>query len=503
MTKTVTTLDSTLHSFEQLSYLEISSTNVTGGMPANWGSPHGFQKLQVLYFEDNLQLEGTLPESWASPGSFPNLHEMVITNTSIGGTIPANWGVSQYFLHLQLLSLGSSNLQGSIPVFNNTALAGLDLNDCKLNGSLDIFWSSSAPLQAVSLSSNHISGSLPDVQGTLSKLTLLDLRDNHMTETLPLSWLQEGNLLSHVSVLDVGEVWLRSVDLTGWRQQLCLQKKLYDLDVTGHQAKLLPVARRKWESYENNFNYNVDDDFDDVNISAWLKEDTAVSQWTLGYLVQDTNNQLTSVKDICANDGSSHVLVSVWLSFLGSCLFVLGVYVCLQRRQLHGSIHPVMWRQNLLYFGKAVEALYEVCYGLGGLAFYYYDLITSIIVLAQVWGKWPAGALIAILLVHFALTGAIFAFHGIYRLLDLQYDLSETGLRLSFLIGTLSLLCSPLMIPVVLLLDTCTFIRKVFLFTKRVVGPPGLLWSRHRFVVASRLYCCLNSVKPKSCQPLN
>ncbi len=132
---------------------------------------------------------------------------------------------------------------------------------------------------------------------------------------------------------------------------------------------------------------------------------------------------------------------------------------------------------------------------LGGLAFYYYDLITSIVVLAQVWGKWPAGALIAIFLVHFAMTGIIVAFHGIYRLFDLQYDLSETGLRLSFLVATLSLLCSPLMIPIVLLLDTCTFIRQVFLFTKRVVGPPGLQWLRHKVVVASRLHCCSDSVK--------
>jgi len=50
------------------------------------------------------------------------------------------------------------------------------------------------------------------------------------------------------------------------------------------------------------------------------------------------------------------------------------------------------------------------------------------------------------------------------------------------------------MIPVVLLLDTCTFIRQVFMFTKRVVGPPGLQWLHHRFVFASRLHCCLDSV---------
>ena len=372
--------------FKQLTYLELSSIDVTGGLPAAWGSPHGFQKIRVLYCQDSVQLGGTLPESWASPDAFPNVQEMILYNSSIGGTIPASWGSPDGFPKLQRLNLGSSSLQGNIPAFNNAALAGLDLADCKLNGSLDMFWRSSAPMQAVSLSSNHISDSLPDVPGALRELTLLNLGDNQMTGTVPLSWLQEGNLLSHFSVLDVGDVWQRSVDLTGWRQQLCLQMNLYDLDVTGQQAKLLPDERQSWESYENSSNANA-------NISVWLQEGM-LSQWTLGYLVQNTNNQLTSVKDICANDDSSHVLL-----FFGWCL--VGA-ACLSWASMcaHSGVN-CMGQSNLCCGGiycmfAAVEALYEVCYGLGGLAFYYYDLITSIIVLAQVWGNWPASALMAI-----------------------------------------------------------------------------------------------------------
>ena len=472
--------------FQQLTYLEFSSIDVTGGLPAAWGSPHSFQQIQVLYCQDSVSLGGTLPESWASPGAFSNVQEMILYNSPIGGTIPASWGFPD--AKLQRLNLGSSSLQGNISAYYNATLAGLDLDDCKLDGSLGMFWSSSAPLQAVSLSGNHISGSLPDVPGALSELTLLDLRDNQLTGTLPLSWLQEGHLLLHVSVLDVGDVWQRSVDLTNWRQQLCLQMNLYDLDVTGQQARLLPDKRQSWEIYENNSNAG------NGNISDWLQEGMALSQYTLEYLVQTTNNQLTSVKDICANDDSSHILLIVCLVFGGSCLFVLAVYVGLQRYKLHGSGHPVLWR-HLLHVCEAIEALYEVCYGLGGLAFYYYALITSIIVLAQVWGKWPASALMAIFLVHFAINGIIVAFHGIYKLLDLQYDLSETGLRLPFLVVTLSLLCSPLMIPVVLRLDTCTFIRQVFLFPKHVVRLPGFRWLRSGFAVASRLQRCLDSVK--------
>ncbi|DBA84789.1 TPA: hypothetical protein ACH3X1_005828 [Trebouxia sp. C0004] len=64
----------------------------------------------------------------------------------------------------------------------------------------------------------------------------------------------------------------RSVDLTDWRQQLCLQMNLYDLDVTGQQAKLLPDELQSWESYEDNSNAN------DGNISDWLQEGMALSQ---------------------------------------------------------------------------------------------------------------------------------------------------------------------------------------------------------------------------------
>ena len=73
--------------------------------------------------------------------------------------------------------------------------------------------------------------------------------------------------------------------------------------------------------------------------------------------------------------------------------------------------------------------MYSMCSGLGGLAFYYDDLVSNIVVLAQVWSKWPASVLLAIFLFHFAMTGAIVAFHGFYWLVGLKYDLSATGPR--------------------------------------------------------------------------
>lgn len=64
--------------------------------------------------------------------------------------------------------------------------------------------------------------------------------------------------------------------------------------------------------------------------------------------------------------------------------------------------------------------------------------------------------------VHFATTGGIVAFHGFNGLGVVKHNVSDVGSRLHTAILVLSLLSSPLMIPVVLVLDTCAFVRQVF-----------------------------------------
>ena len=46
---------------------------------------------------------------------------------------------------------------------------------------------------------------------------------------------------------------------------------------------------------------------------------------------------------------------------------------------------------------------------------YYYDFMTSIIVLVQIWSYWPADILTVIFFLHFTLVGGVVAFHGIRR----------------------------------------------------------------------------------------
>ena len=49
---------------------------------------------------------------------------------------------------------------------------------------------------------------------------------------------------------------------------------------------------------------------------------------------------------------------------------------------------------------------------------------------------------------------------------------------------TFSLVVGPCLIPVILLLDTCAFVRRVLLCIKQVAQLPGFQWTRPAYSVA-------------------
>lgn len=216
-----------------------------------------------------------------------------------------------------------TRLHGALPSFNNNALKGVLVENCYFNLTLNAIWASSAPLEILSLSYNFISGSLPDKPDALSSLTFLDVNHNQMQGTLPLSWLQPGNLMSHISILNVGHVWEESQAHTDWKQQLCLKKALYDTDITGQRAAILPALKESLSAFAD---HTITAGVYNMDYSSWLQSGTALILETLSGLVHVTDNQLTSVKDICANRGSDKVLLIVWLVFLASALLIVAIY---------------------------------------------------------------------------------------------------------------------------------------------------------------------------------
>lgn len=185
---------------------------------------------------------------------------------------------------------------------------------------------------------------------------------------MPLSWLREGNVLSHVSYLDVAGAWPRSINQNNWRQQLCLNEDLYNADVTGQQLAVLPALQQRLLDEINAIN---------IDPNQWLQSGTDQAILTLQSALDTASNvyidnQLTSVTDICANHNANRVLLIVWLVFGGCCLFVTGVYLAARwHTKRHGSMQfgalsslvpaPV-W--------AVMYGMYDICQGLGGLAFY-------------------------------------------------------------------------------------------------------------------------------------
>ena len=267
---------------------------------------------------------------------------------------------------------------------------------------------------------------------------------------MPIAWLQEGEILSHVAHLDLGTIWDQSVVQADWRQEPCIQEPvLFYSDVTGQQASRLPLLQR-YMAYQKDTTttyaiHNLTQFFASNRIDLALAD---------RYLQE--RSQLVSVQQICKNSDFKAVLLMLWGIFGGSCLLVVCMYAV---------AYKLATRAGPTYFGlksflSPLWALSIVvtkgCSGLGGLAFYWYDCITHVIVLCQVRHTWPGHLLAIIFFFHFATVGAILACHMVHRLVAPVVGNKKLVLYLMW--DMLAVVMSPVMIPVVILLDTTNFV---------------------------------------------
>ena len=359
---------------------------------------------------------GTLPAEWGTPSHgdwtdvpFPLLEYLEVSTTSITGSMPASWGNNESFPSIGTFAFDNTMLSGKLPAFNQPMLQYFSAGNTSLNTSLDTFWTSLAPLELISLANTSISGSLPDTPTSFPDLLYLDIDGNRMHGTIPLSWLQEGQILSHVLWLNLGNVWDASIRQDNWREQLCLSPQLYNADVLGQQFSQFAAVQSGVD--ETPLVYGVGDPHGDVS-----------------FYISD-RNQFTSVQAICANRSVLAVLLALWLTFAAFLVGIFLVYwvcVCRRGRPAPAKLLPLITSVVYLRSTKIATKLYNVLKGIAGLIFYFYDLINNIVLLAQVWGTWPGAILLTIFFVHFAVTGSVVAFQCICRrFLDDETKLSS------------------------------------------------------------------------------
>ncbi len=223
---------------------------------------------------------GMLPETWASQGAFQNVQLLDLSDTLITGSIPPAWAGAEAFPNLVFLDLNHTKLTGSLPAFYNRQLQILIGNDCAFNGNLTAIWSSSSPFTAILLAGNAIVDNLPTNSSAFPNLAFLDLSANELKGQVPISWLQHGKILSHITGLSVGPLWEASQN-SKWKAELCLQSGLYEAHMAAHDLDPIQAPLQM------------------ISDIPSFDSDIAVYYAPLSALFATLQSQLESVGDLC------------------------------------------------------------------------------------------------------------------------------------------------------------------------------------------------------------
>ena len=432
--------------------------DLLGTLPATWGGVGVMPRLEFIGIRHSGVI-GALPDNWAGPGAFPNLRLMDLSLTALSGTIPSSWGGSDAFPSLTAIYINQSRMSGALPTFNNANLSIIIADSCNLSGNLDDLWSSTAPLVAALMANNSISGFLSDNASAMPHLGYLDLNNNQLQGTLPLSWLEPGKVVSHLNQINLGSVWRQSEENLDWKQGLCLRKDIYDANVAYQQLNHVTgiiSGMIIMQSYVQQLN----------------------TQWGNVFLMfQDFPSQLLSVSMICANSNAPTVLLAMWLAFAAILIANLLLYEGFRlRKKRNGAFQPFWsrWWSELkwVHVKETAARIFEAVAPLLELTVYYYDLLAAVIVLKNVWHTWPGYVLLGIFLLHFALTGGIVVFHSMTVLLDNWRFAPKPSRRFAWHVLA-AVFLSPFVIPFVLFLDTVALIREVFISSVKLAAMPS------------------------------
>ncbi|PNT65348.1 leucine-rich repeat receptor-like tyrosine-protein kinase PXC3 [Brachypodium distachyon] len=185
-----------LFSYGELVMLDLSQNNLTGDVPDELWK---LDKLQTLLISGN-ELSGAIPGRLSNSTM---LSRYAANKNRFTGPIPN--GITE---HVKMLDLSYNTLSGNIPsdLLASPVLQAIDLTSNRLEGSIPRNFS--ARLFRLRLGMNLLTGRIPDSIGNASKLAYLELDNNNLSGDIPpqLGRCKELALLNLASNVLQGQV---------------------------------------------------------------------------------------------------------------------------------------------------------------------------------------------------------------------------------------------------------------------------------------------------------
>ncbi|XP_057793274.1 receptor-like protein EIX1 [Salvia miltiorrhiza] len=259
-----------LETQKNLTFLDISSTGISGSVPS-W-----FWKIQHLNLSHN-HLHGKIPDIRGSNigqrlylscnqfyGSLPRigdtLRELDLSNNSLSGGIAHFLCDETYQTYsLEVLHLGGNLLSGKLSDcwMKWPSLTHLTIGNNQMFGSLPTSMGLLANLQFLNLYNNNFSGQIPVSMHKCTQLVKIDLADNNLGGNLP-TWI--GTSLVELRILI-----LRSNSFSGEvTSEICRLRSLQILDLSNNKISgIIPrclynfTAMAAKRSLDSMYEYNL------------------------------------------------------------------------------------------------------------------------------------------------------------------------------------------------------------------------------------------------------